>query len=258
MIERAHGAEPGPHLGYLQSAEHPEPTGSPRNGTSPKTILTGDGPLQLDIPRGRQFSFQPILITKHERRSTGFDDKIIAMYGRGMTARDIRAFLSEQFGTGVSTDFISSVIDGVMDKAGLWQQRRLEPMYPVVFLDALQVKIRDEGSLRNTAVYLALDVLPDGTREILGTWIQTTEGAKFWTKGFNDLWPRGVQDMLIAVTDGLKVMPEALAVVYPATAMQTCVVHLIGNGLDFASWKDRKALAVALRPIPMRKLQSRP
>jgi putative transposase len=249
LIERALGAELGHHLGYTQGAERPEQAGNQRNGRSRKTVLTGDGPLRLDIPRDRQGSFQPILIPKHERRFTGFDDKIIAMYARGMTVRDIRAFLSEQYGTDVSADFISSVTDGVMEEVGQWQQRPLEPMYPVVFFDALRVKIRDEGLVRNKAVYLALGVLADGTRDILGIWIETTEGAKFWMKVFNDLKTRGVEDMLIAVTDGLKGMPEALAAVYPATTLQTCIVHLIRNSLDFAGWKDRKALAVALKPI---------
>jgi transposase-like protein len=249
LIERALGAELGLHLGYAPGAERPAQVDNQRNGKSSKTVLTGDGPLQLDIPRDRDGSFQPLLIPKHERRFTGFDDKIIAMYARGMSVRDIRAFLSEQYGTEVSADFISSVTDGVLEEVSAWQQRPLEPMYPVVFFDALRVKIRDEGLVRNKAIYLALGVLPDGTRDILGIWIETTEGAKFWMKVFNDLKVRGVEDMLIAVTDGLKGMPEALAAVFPATTLQTCIVHLIRNSLDFAGWKDRKSLAAALKPI---------
>lgn len=249
LIERALGAELGHHLGYAPGAERPAAAGNVRNGKSKKTVLTGDGPLHLDIPRDRDGSFQPILIPKHERRFTGFDDKIIAMYARGMSVRDIRDFLCEQYGTEVSADFISSVTDGVLEEVGNWQQRPLEPMYPVVFFDALRVKIREEGVVRNKAVYLALGVLPDGTRDILGIWIETTEGAKFWMKVFNDLRTRGVEDMLIAVTDGLKGMPDALGAVFPATTLQTCVVHLIRNSLDFAGWKDRKALAAALKPI---------
>ncbi len=159
--------------------------------------MTGDGPLRLEIPRDRDGSFAPILIPKHERRYTGFDDKIIAMYARGMTVREIRAFLSEQYGTDVSPDFISSVTDEVMEEIGAWQQRPLEPMYPVIFFDALRAKIREEGLVRNKAIYLALGVLPDGTRDILGIWIENTEGAKFWMKVFNDLKTRGVEDMLI-------------------------------------------------------------
>src|SRR5690606_1103571 len=191
----------------------------------------------------------PILIPKHERRFTGFDDKIIAMYARGMSVREIQAFLAEQYGTDVSPDFISSVTDEVMDEVQAWQVRALEPMYPVVFFDALRVKIRDEGVVRNKAVYMALAVLPDGTREILGLWIEHTEGAKFWMRVFNELKTRGVQDILIAVTDGLKGMPEALEAVFPATTLQTCIVHLIRNSMSYASWDDRKKLGPALRPI---------
>lgn len=249
LVERALGAELGHHLGYPVGAERPEGSKNQRNGTSGKTVLTDDGPLKLDIPRDRDGSFAPILIPKHERRFTGFDDKIIAMYARGMTVREIRAFLLEQYGTDVSHDFISSVTDAVMDEVGAWQQRPLEPMYPVVFFDALRVKIRDEGMVRNKAVYLALGVLPDGTRDILGIWIENTEGAKFWLKVFNDLRNRGVEDVLIAVTDGLKGMPEALAAVYPETTLQTCIVHLIRHSLAYASWDKRKQLAKALKPI---------
>ncbi|MFJ3451797.1 IS256 family transposase [Pseudomonas sichuanensis] len=249
LIERALNAELGHHLGYPPGAQRPEDETNQRNGTSGKTVLTGDGPLRLDIPRDRDGSFSPILIPKHERRYTGFDDKIIAMYARGMTVREIRAFLSEQYGTDVSPDFISSVTDEVMEEIGAWQQRPLEPMYPVIFFDALRVKIREEGLVRNKAIYLALGVLPDGTRDILGIWIENTEGAKFWMKVFNDLKKRGVEDVLIAVTDGLKGMPEALSAVFPETTLQTCIVHLIRNSLDYAAWDKRRELAKALKPI---------
>ena len=249
LIERALNAELGHHLGYPPGAQRPEDGTNQRNGNSGKTVLTGDGPLRLDIPRDRDGSFSPILIPKHERRYTGFDDKIIAMYARGMTVREIRAFLSEQYGTDVSPDFISSVTDEVMAEIGAWQQRPLEPMYPVIFFDALRVKIREEGLVRNKAIYLALGVLPDGTRDILGIWIETTEGAKFWMKVFNDLKTRGVEDVLIAVTDGLKGMPEALSAVFPDTTLQTCIVHLIRNSLDYAAWDKRRELAKALKPI---------
>ena len=211
--------------------------------------MTGDGPLRLEIPRDRDGSFEPILIPKHERRYTGFDDKIIAMYARDMTVREVRAFLSEQYGTDVSPDFISSVTDEVVEEIGAWQQRPLEPMYPVIFFDALRVKIREEGLVRNKAIYLALGVLPDGTRDILGIWIENTEGAKFWMKVFNDLKTRGVEDVLIAVTDGLEGMPEALSAVFPETTLQTCIVHLIRNSLDYAARDKRRALARELKPI---------
>ena len=249
LIERALGAELSHHLGYPPGATKPEDTGNHRNGVSGKTVLTEDGPLRIEVSRDRAGSFEPLLIPKHERRFTGFDDKIVAMYARGMTVREIQGFLAEQYGTEVSPEFISSVTDAVMAEVAAWQSRPLEPLYAVVFFDALRVKIREDAVVRNKAIYLALGVLPDGTRDILGLWIESTEGAKFWLKVFNDLKTRGVGDVLIAVTDGLKGIPEALSTAFPATTLQTCIVHLIRNSLDFASWKDRKALAAALKPI---------
>ncbi|MFN7693629.1 MAG: IS256 family transposase [Burkholderiales bacterium] len=249
LIERALGAELSHHLGYPPGAAKPADAGNHRNGASAKTVLTEDGPLRIEVPRDREGSFEPVLIPKHERRFTGFDDKIVAMYARGMTVREIQGFLAEQYGTEVSPEFISSVTDAVMAEVGAWQARPLEPMYPVVFFDALRVKIREDAVVRNKAIYLALGVLPDGTRDILGLWIENTEGAKFWMKVFNDLKTRGVGDILIAVTDGLKGIGEALGAVFPATTLQTCIVHLIRNSLDYASWKDRKLLAAALKPV---------
>jgi transposase-like protein len=249
VIERALGAEMSHHLGYRPGAAKPEQSTNHRNGNSGKTVLTDGGPLRIETPRDRDGSFEPQLIGKHERRFTGFDDKIVAMYARGMTVREIQAFLGEMYGVEVSPDFISSVTDAVMAEVSAWQARPLELMYPVVFFDALRVKIREDAVVRSKSVYLALGVLPDGTRDILGLWIESTEGAKFWMKVFNDLKTRGCNDILIAVTDGLKGMGEALAVVYPETTLQTCIVHLMRNSLDYASWKDRKALAAAIRPI---------
>jgi len=249
LIERALGAELTHHLGYAPGADRPDEASNHRNGATGKTVLTEDGPLRIEVPRGRAGSFEPLLIPKHERRFTGFDDKIVAMYARGMTMREIQGFLAEQYATEVSPEFISSVTDAVMSEVTAWQARALEPMYPVVFFDALRVKIREDAVVRNKAIYLALGVQPDGTRDILGLWIESTEGAKFWMKVFNDLKTRGVNDILIAVTDGLKGMQEALATVFPATTLQTCIVHLIRNSLDYASWKDRKALAMAIKPI---------
>ena len=249
LIERALGAELSHHLGYPPGAAKPDELGNHRNGSSGKTVLTEDGPVRIEVPRDREGSFEPVLIPKHERRFTGFDDKIVAMYARGMTVREIQAFLAEQYGTEVSAEFISSVTDAVMAEVTAWQARPLEPMYPVVFFDALRVKIREDAVVRNKAIYLALGVLPDGTRDILGLWIENTEGAKFWMKVFNDLKTRGVADVLIAVTDGLKGIGEALGAVFPATTLQTCIVHLIRNSLDYASWRDRKLLATALRPV---------
>src|SRR5512135_1195053 len=249
LIERALGGELSHHLGYPPGAARPEDAANQRNGASAKTVLTDDGPLRIDVPRDREGSFEPLLIPKHERRFTGFDDKVVAMYARGMTVREIQGFLAEQYSTEVSPEFISSVTDAVMSEVTAWQSRPLEPMYPVVFFDALRVKIREDAVVRNKAIYLALGVLPDGTRDILGLWVENTEGAKFWMKVFNDLKTRGVADILIAVTDGLKGMPEALGAVFPATTLQTCIVHLIRNSLDYASWKDRKLLAAAIKPI---------
>lgn len=249
LIERALGAEMSHHLGYPVGADKPETATNHRNGRSGKTVLTDDGPLRIEVPRDREGGFEPKLIGKHERRFTGFDDKIIAMYARGMTVREIQGFLAERYATDVTPEFISSVTDAVLAEVTAWQSRPLEPLYPVIFFDALRVKIREDNVVRNKAVYLALGVRPDGTRDILGLWIENTEGAKFWMKVFNDLKTRGVADILIAVTDGLKGMAEALTVVYPATTLQTCIVHLIRNSLDYASWKERKALAAAIRPI---------
>ena len=249
IIERALGGELTHHLGYARGDAQPGDTTNHRNGTSGKTVLTDDGPLTLAVPRDRAGTFEPRLIGKHERRFTGFDDKVIALYARGLTVREIQAFLGEMYGVEVSPDLISTVTDAVVTEVTAWQARPLEVMYPVVFFDALRVKIRDEAVVRSKAVYLALAVLPDGSRDILGIWIEQTEGAKFWMKVFTDLKTRGCQDILIAVTDGLKGMSEALAAVYPATTLQTCIVHLLRNSLAFANWKERKPLAVALRPI---------
>jgi putative transposase len=249
IIERALGAEMTHHLGYAPGAPKPDDTLNHRNGKSSKTVLTDEGALRVDIPRDRAGTFEPQLIGKHERRFTGFDDKIIAMYARGMTVREIQAFLLEMYNVEVSPDLISTVTDAVMSEVTAWQARPLEPMYPIVFFDALRVKIREDAVVRNKAIYLALGVLPDGSRDVLGLWIEQTEGAKFWMKVFNDLKTRGCHDILIAVTDGLKGMPEALGAAYPATTLQTCIVHLIRHSLNFAIWKERQAFAAALKPI---------
>ena len=249
FMERALGAEMSQHLGYRAGEARPEGTTNHRNGKGSKTVLTDSGEVTIEVPRDRQGTFEPQLIGKHERRFTGFDDKITAMYARGMSVREIQKFLAEMYAVDVSPDLISRVTDAVVEEVTAWQSRPLEPVYPVVFFDALRVKIREDAVVRNKAVYLALGVLPDGTRDILGIWIENTEGAKFWMKVFNDLKARGVEDILIAVTDGLKGMPEALEVTFPATTLQTCIVHLIRNSLDYASYRDRKALAAAIKPI---------
>jgi transposase-like protein len=249
VIERAMSAEMSHHLGYKPGEDKPEGQTNERNGASGKTVLTDKGAVRIDVPRDRAGSFEPILIPKHERRFTGFDDKIIAMYARGMSVREIQGFIAESYGTQVSPDFISSVTDEVMADAVAWQSRPLEQMYPVVFFDALRVKIRSDGGVTNKAVYLALGIQADGNRDVLGLWIEQTEGAKFWLKVFNDLKTRGCHDILIAVVDGLKGLADAINTVYPKSTVQTCIVHLIRNSLDYAGWKDRKLVAQALRPI---------
>ena len=249
LIEASLNAELSHHLGYPPGGEKPEAAANHRNGSTSKTVLTGDGKLRIETPRDRAGSFEPVLLPKHARRFTAFDDSIVALYARGLTVREIQGYLAEAYGTEVGHDLISTVTDGVLAEVTAWQSRPLEPVYPVVFFDALRVKIREDNVARNKAVYIALGIRRDGTREILGLWIETTEGAKFWMKVFNDLKTRGVNDILIAVTDGLTGMPAALEAVFPRTTLQTCIVHLIRNSLDYASWKDRKLLAKALRPI---------
>ena len=249
VIERAMGAEMSHHLGYKPGEDKPEGQTNERNGASGKTVLTDKGAVRIEVPRDRAGSFEPILIPKHERRFTGFDDKIIAMYARGMSVREIQGFIAESYGTQVSPDFISSVTDEVMAETLAWQSRPLEQIYPVVFFDALRVKIRSDGGVTNKAVYLALGIQADGQRDVLGLWIEQTEGAKFWLKVFNDLKTRGCHDILIAVVDGLKGLADAINTVFPKTTVQTCIVHLIRNSLDYAGWKDRKLVAQALRPI---------
>ena len=249
LIERALGAELSAHLGYAPNEAKPADGANHRNDASAKTVLSDTGAMRIAVPRDRLGSFEPQLIGKHERHFTGFDDKIIAMYARGMSVREIQAFLAEMYSIEASPDLISRVTDAVMDEVTQWQHRPLEEMYPVVFFDCLRVKIRGDGGVQSKAVYLALGVQRDGNRDILGLWIEQTEGAKFWMKVFAELKSRGVQDILIAVTDGLTGMPQALEAVYPKTTLQTCIVHLIRNSLDYASWSQRKELAAALRPI---------
>ena len=220
-----------------------------RNGRSQKTVLTGTSKVTLDIPRDRSGTFDPQLIAKYQRRFPDFDEKIISMYARGMTVREIRGHLEEIYGLDVSPDLISTVTDAVLEEVGEWQNRALDACYAIVFFDAIRVKIRDEGFVRNKAVYIALAVLPDGTREILGLWIEQTEGAKFWLRVMNELKNRGIQDILVAVVDGLKGFPEAINATFPETVVQTCIVHLLRHSMNFASWKDRKHVARALKAV---------
>jgi putative transposase len=245
LAERALNAELDDHLEGEAAAGKP----NRRNGFSKKTVLTETSKLDLRIPRDREGSFDPKLIARYQRRFPGFDTKIISMYARGMTVREIQGHLMELYGLDVSPDLISTVTDAVMETVAEWQNRPLETSYPLVFFDAMRVKIRDEGLVRNKAVYLALGVQADGTKDILGIWIETTEGAKFWLRVMNELKNRGVEDILITVVDGLKGFPEAINAVFPQALVQTCIVHLIRHSLEFVSWKDRKPLVPALREI---------
>jgi transposase-like protein len=249
LMERMLGGELSHHLGYPPGGEKPDDTPNHRNGASAKTVVTDDGPVAIAVPRDRAGTFAPVLIPKHARRLAGFDDKVLALYARGLPTREIQKFLEEIYAIEVSPTLISEVTDAVVSEVTAWQARPLEPMYPVVFFDALRVKIRDESVVHSKAVYLALAIRPDGSRDVLGIWIEQTEGAKFWLKVFTDLKARGCEDILIAVTDGLKGMPEALEAAYPRTTLQTCLVHLIRRSLDLVGWKDRKPLAQALRAI---------
>jgi putative transposase len=249
LIERALGAELTEHLGYEKGDLAGRGKGNSRNGTSSKTILTEDGEVEIAVPRDRAGSFEPQLIVKGQTHFSGFDDKILSLYARGMTVREIQGHLAELYAIDVSPDLISRVTDAVLDEVREWQNRPLDAVYPVVFFDALRVKIRDEGLVKNKAVYVALGINPDGEKDVLGLWIEQTEGAKFWLKVVNELKTRGVNDILIAVVDGLKGFPEAIASVFPQTQVQTCIVHLIRNSLAFVSWKDRKAILPAIKAI---------
>jgi putative transposase len=245
LAERALNAELDHHL--EQDAE--QAAGNHRNGSSSKTVLTDSGKLALSIPRDRQSRFEPQLIAKYQRRFPGFDEKIIALYARGMSTRDIQAHLRELYGTEISPELVSAVTDAVLEEVSQWQNRPLEAVYAIVFFDCLRVKIRDEGTVKNKAVYLAIGVRCSGYREVLGIWIEQTEGAKFWLRVMTEIRNRGTHDVLIAVVDGLKGFPEAISAVFPAAQVQTCIVHLIRYSMQFASWKERKALAAALKPV---------
>ena len=214
-----------------------------------RRCTTETGRIELAIPRDRQATFDPQLIARYQRRFPGFDDKIVSMYARGMSTREIVGHLRELYGIEVSPDLISAVTDAVLEEVAAWQARPLEPVYPIVFFDALRIKVRDEGVVRNKAVHIALGVRADGSKEILGLWLEQNEGAKFWLRVMNELRNRGVEDVLLAVVDGLKGFPDAIRAVFPEAMVQTCIVHLLRHSLDFVSYKDRKAVAAALKDI---------
>src|ERR1700758_2894497 len=249
LLERALGAELTEHLGDEKGDPPGQSSANSRNGYSSKTVIGDDGPIELAVPRDRNSSFEPQIVAKGQTRIEGFDDRIISLYARGLTVREIQAHLHELYHVEVSPDLISRVTDAVLDEVREWQNRPLDPLYPVIFFDALRVKIRDEGLVRNKAVYVALALTNDGEKEVLGLWIEQTEGAKFWLKVMNELKNRGLNDVLIAVVDGLKGFPEAIATVFPLTTVQTCIIHLIRNSLAFVSWKDRKLIMPDLKAI---------
>src|ERR1700732_5259470 len=242
LAERVLNAEMDHHL----AGEEP---GNRRNGYGRKSVVTDTGASEVEGARDRQASFDPQLIAKYQRRFPGFDDKIISMYARGMSTREIVGHLRDLYGIEVSPDLISTVTDAVLEEVAAWQARPLEATYPLVFFDALRIKIRDEGLVRNKAVHIALGVRADGTKEILGLWLEQNEGAQFWLRVMNELKNRGVEDVLIAVVDGLKGFPDAITAIFPQAMVQTCVVHLLRHSLDFVSWKDSKPVAAALKDI---------
>jgi putative transposase len=249
LVERAMEVELTDHVGYDRHQEPPGGAGNTRNGSTPKTLITEHGRVGIDAPRDRVGSFEPKIVRKRQRRFEGFDDKILALYSRGLSTRDIEAHIAEIYGVHVGRDLISRVTDAVMDDARAWQQRPLDDVYPVVFLDALVLKVRDGGSVQRRACYLALGVGMDGARDVLGLWFQETEGAKFWMQVLSELRQRGVQDILICCVDGLKGFPEAIEAVFPKTTVQTCIVHLIRNSLKYVPRREFADVARDLKPI---------
>jgi putative transposase len=249
LVERAMAAELAEHVGYERHAEPPGGTGNTRNGTTPKTLQTEHGPVRIRQPRDRNGSFEPQIVKKGQRRFEGFDDKIVAMYARGLTTRDIEAHLREIYGASVGRDTISRVTAAVLEDAKAWQTRPLEAIYPIIYLDALVVKIRDGQAVRNHACYLAIGVNCDGERDVLGIWFQRTEGAKFWLAVLTELRQRGVEDVLVCCVDGLTGFPEAIEAVYPNAWVQTCIVHQIRSSLRFVPYRDRRHVAADLKRI---------
>ena len=249
LIERALNAELSTHLGYEKGQDKPADAANHRNGSSSKTVHGESGALTLAIPRDRDGTFDPKLVRKRQRRIDGMDQKILSMYARGMTVREVQGHLKELYGTDISADLISSITDEVMAEVKDWQNRPLDALYPVLILDALRVKIRDEGVVKNKAVYLALGITKAGTKDILGLWIEQTEGARFWLKVMTELKNRGVQDVLVCLVDGLKGFPEAIEATFPQAQIQTCVVHLMRHSLEYCAWQDRKHVAAELKGI---------
>jgi len=249
ILERALESELTHELGYEKHTRTEKPAGNSRNGTSTKKLKTDQGEMEILIPRDRNSEFEPRIVKKGQRRFTGFDDKILSMYARGMTTRDIQGHLEEIYGVDVSPDLISTVTDGIMTEVKEWQNRPLDELYPIVFFDAIRMKIRDGGGVINKAAYLAIGIGMNGLKDVLGIWIEKEEGAKFWLSVFTELRNRGMKDVLIACVDGLKGLPEAIESVFPDAEVQLCIVHMVRNSLKFVSYKDRKTVASDLRNI---------
>lgn len=249
ILERALESELTHELGYQKHSPTGRNGGNSRNGKSFKTLKTDHGDLELSIPRDRNSEFEPQIVKKGQRRFAGFDDKILSMYARGMTTRDIQGHLEEIYGVEVSPDLISTVTDGIISEVKEWQNRPIDEVYPIVFFDAIRMKIRDDGHVINKAVYLAIGVGMDGLKDILGIWIEKNEGAKFWLSVFTELKNRGMNDVLIACVDGLKGLPEAIESVFPQAEVQLCIVHMVRNSLKFVSYKDRKKIAADLKNV---------
>ena len=249
LVERAMEVELTDHLGYEPHQEPPGGSGNTRNGSTAKSLVTEHGPVQINTPRDRQGTFEPKLVRKRQRRFEGFDEKILALYARGLSTRDIEAHLRELYGVSVGRDLISRVTDAVLDDVKAWRQRPLDDVYPVLFLDAFVLKIRDGGSVQRKACYLAMAITMDGQREVLGMWFQQTEGAKFWMQVLTDLKQRGVSDILICCVDGLKGFPEAIEAVFPQTVVQTCIVHLIRHSLKYVPRRQYDQVVKDLKPI---------
>ena len=249
ILERALESELTHELGYKKHSPTGRNGGNSRNGKSSKTLKTDHGDMEISVPRDRTSEFEPQIVKKGQRRFSGFDDKILSMYARGMTTRDIQGHLEEIYGVEVSPELISTVTDGIISEVTEWQNRPIDEVYPIVFFDALRMKIRNEGRVINKAAYLAVGVGMDGIKDVLGIWIEKNEGAKFWLSVFTELKNRGMNDVLIACVDGLKGLPEAIESVFPQAEVQLCIVHMVRNSLKFVSYKDRKKIASDLKNV---------
>lgn len=249
LLERALEAELTDHLGHERHATVVNKSGNARNGKSAKTIKGEFGKLPIEIPRDRDATFEPVILPKGTTRFTGFDNKIISLYARGMTTREIQGHLEEIYGVDVSPSLVSSVTDAIAEEVKIWQNRQLDALYPIVYMDAVRVKVRDNGHVSNKAVHLALGVTMEGHKEVLGMWVAENEGSKFWLQVVTELKNRGVEDIFIACVDGLKGFPEAIETVFPRTQVQLCIVHMVRNSLRYVSWKQRKEVAADLKTI---------